>query len=230
MVQVEGGTIAVYSDIACPWSHLAVHRLWEARARAGAEQDLSFDHRAFPLELFNERATPKRTLDAEVRVLGEHAPEAGWKEWAGPPHDYPVSSLLALEAVQAAKEQGLRASEALDRALRRAFFRDSLNITMRHVILAAAEELSDVDADALAAALDDGRARRAVIDQKRFAEGDEVRGSPHVFLASGGDFHNPGVKLHWQDGEDGGFPVIEKDDSSVYDELIEKANSDHLGG
>src|SRR5437868_3729976 len=134
-MNVAPGTIVVWSDIACPWATLAVHRLHQARARLGLDDRTVLDHRAFPLELVNSRCTPRRVLAAEVPVAGALAPEFGWKVWQGPESEWPVTTLLALEAVQAAKEQSLWASEALDVALRRAFFADSRCISMRHVVL-----------------------------------------------------------------------------------------------
>jgi hypothetical protein len=32
--------------------------------------------------------------------------------------------------------------------------------------------------------------------------------------------HNPGIELHWEEGR---FPVIDKDDPSIYEELLERA-------
>lgn len=71
----------------------------------------------------------------------------------------PAPSLLALEAVQAAKDQSLRASEALDRALRVALFGQSRSIGLGSVILEVAAEYDDVDPDALVKSVDDDRWR-----------------------------------------------------------------------
>jgi predicted DsbA family dithiol-disulfide isomerase len=220
MPKAAPGTILVYSDIACPWSHLALHRLWTTRSRLGLDGVVGFDHRAFPLEMFNERATPKRVLDAEVAVVGGLDVDAGWHTWDRPVHEYPGSSLLALEAVQAAKRQSVAASEQLDRALRRAFFADRRNITLRHEILAAASSCDAVDLNALTDDLDSGVARRSVIDQKAEAEGVDVKGSPHLFLADGSGAHNPGIEVRWAEG---GYPVVDKDDPSIYEDLLERA-------
>jgi predicted DsbA family dithiol-disulfide isomerase len=214
---VQPGTIAIYSDIACPWAHLTVHRLWEARQRLGAP--VLFDHRPFALEIVNERPTPKAVLEAEVPVVAPHGWEAGWQMWQGKPWEWPVTSLLALEAVQAAKEQSLQASEALDRALRRAFFGDSRCISMRHVVLEVASKVDEVDEGALADALDAGRARAAVMEPVP----DDVNGSPHLFLPDGSDVHNPGIDMHWMGDHGKGFPHIDADDPTVYDDLIRTA-------
>jgi predicted DsbA family dithiol-disulfide isomerase len=217
------GTIIVYSDVGCPWAHLAVHRLHLARERLG-HSDVLLDHRAFPLEVFNRRPTPRRIVSAEVPVVGGLDPTAGWQVWQGDLSTWPVTTLLALEAVQAAKEQGLAASERLDRGLRVAFFGQSRCISMRDVILAVAAERG-LDTDALVEALDDGRARRSVFEQCREAADTDVTGSPHLFLPDGTDVHNPGIEMEWA-GEHGvGFPVVSKDDPGVYDELMRRANA-----
>jgi len=225
MLDVAPGTLVVYGDIACPWSHLCVHGLRKARARLGLDGEVTLDLRGFPLELFNERPTPKRTLDAEIPVLAALDPSAGWQMWQRPDFEYPVTTLPALEAVQAAKAMGLRASEDLGRALRYAFFAESRTISIVPVILEVAERCSTVDVDVLAESLDDGRARAMVVDQRETAERIGVKGSPHVYLPDGTDVANPGIDKHWEGEEGKGFPVVDGYDPSVYDDLIRKAAS-----
>lgn len=226
MMFVSPGTIVVYSDIACPWAHLAVARLHRFRRELGLEQKVRFDHQAFPLEVFNERPTPYKALAAEVPVVGALEPDAGWQVWQGELCTWPVSSLLALEAVQAAKSIcGLEASEQLDRALRVALFGQSRCITMRHVVLDVARSaLGDERADSLREALDSGEFRRAVLDQGETARtSDLVKGSPHLFLPDGSDAHNPGVEMHWVGDHGTGFPVVDSDEPDVYKSLLEIA-------
>jgi len=201
--------VTIWSDLGCPWARLAVERLWRARERLGA--DVALDHRVFALEVVNARPTPKPALDAETAVIGELLPEAGWSPWRGRDWEYPVTTLPAMEAVQAAKEQGLAASEQLDRALRAALFRESRCVSMRHVILDVAGGCDLVDPDALATALDDGRARSAVMA----AAPEGVRGSPHLFR-DGRDWHNPGIRMRW----DGHRPLVDADDPSVYESIV----------
>jgi predicted DsbA family dithiol-disulfide isomerase len=224
MVDVAAGTLLIYSDIACPWATLALAGLWEARERLGLADRVRFDHRAFPLELFNSRPHPRAGLDAEIPVIGALAPDFTWSVWRRRPEEYPVTTLLPLEAVQAAKEQSVAASEQLDLALRRAFFSDSRCISLRSEIEQAAKACADLDLTALMDALDEGRARRAVIDQWRAADTDDrIKGSPHVFLPDGSDSHNPGVAMHMQGEHGRGFPVIDSFDGSVYGDLIKRA-------
>jgi predicted DsbA family dithiol-disulfide isomerase len=208
-MDVAPGTIVVFGDIACPWATLAVERFHRSRDRLGA--DVTLVHRAFPLELVNGRATPKPTLDAEVEVL--RAVEPGvFRPWSAEPWEWPVSTLLAMEAV---KEGG----QALDRALRLALFRDSRCVSLRTTILEVAAATDGVDAERVATALDDGRHRSAVMRDFDVASTDLVQGSPHVFLPNGTDVHNPGVELHVDDGT----PVIDADDPAAWDDLVRRA-------
>src|SRR2546421_1627181 len=223
MFDVSPGTPVVYGDIACPWSHLCVHGLRRARHRLGLDGQVDLDLHSFPLELFNGRGTPKRTLDAEIPVVGALDPSAGWQMWQRPEYEYPVTTLPALEAVQAAKTQGLRASEDLGCALRYAFFAESRTISLVPVILDVAKQCAGVDVGVLAEALDDGRARATVIEQRETAERIGVKGSPHVYLPDGTDVANPGIDKHWEGEEGEGFPVIDGYDPSVYDDLIRRA-------
>lgn len=217
-------TIVVYSDLNCSFAHLAVHRLWETRDRLGLTGRIWIDHRAFPLELFNLSVNERPGVESEIAVLGGLEPQAGWRMWTAPDWTYPVTTLPALEAVQAAKEQGREASEHLDRALRRAFWAESQCISMRHVIAEVAAATPEVDAGALLEALDSGRARPAVLEQYRTATGGRVDCSPHLFLHDGMQSSNPGVRAHWANGGFGeGFPVIDSDTPAIYQELLEHA-------
>jgi predicted DsbA family dithiol-disulfide isomerase len=223
MFDVAPGTITVFSDPHCPWAHLAVYRLLATRRRLGLDGKVVLDHRAFPLEFFNRRPTPKRIVDAEVAVLGGLEYAAGWQVWQEPESTYPVTMLLAHEAIQAAKEQSLAASERLDRGLRVAFLGESRCISMRHVILEVAEKCDVVDAVALEEALDAGRARRMIFEQAAQAEEWNVQGSPHLFLADGYDVHNPGLEWRWEGTKGVGFPVVKSDDPAVYETILRRA-------
>lgn len=223
-MQVAPGTIAVWSDLGCPWSHAVIWRLHDARRRLGLEARVAFDHHAFPLELFNNEPTPRPLREAEGRVAAELAPRAGWQPWSAPAHAWPVTMLPPMEAVQAAKLQTLAASEELDRGLRRAFWGESRCISLRHVILEVANESDSVDMAALSEALDDGRARRALLDDWAVARGDEVRGSAHLFAPDGTNAQNPGIVIGWrEDGAGGGDAVIEADDPAAIDDLVRRA-------
>lgn len=224
-MQVAPHTVSIWSDLSCPWAHVVVWRLHDARRRLGLEGRVAFDHHAFPLELFNSEATPKAGRDAEWPVTAALAPRAGWRAWSALETTWPVTTLPPMEAVQAAKLQSLAASEELDRGLRRAFWADSRCISLRHVILEVASECESVDIDALAAAIDDGRARRAVFDDWTIARTDEVSGSAHLFAPDGTNAQNPGITIGWvgDDGSGGGAAVVEDDDPSAIDDFVRRA-------
>jgi predicted DsbA family dithiol-disulfide isomerase len=218
-IDVAPGTVAVYTDVVCAWSTVALQRFYAARARLGLDDRVRVDHRLYLLEDVNSFAIPMRMLQAEIPVVGPLEPDLGIAPWQGQPSDWPVTALPADEAVHAAKEQSAAAAEQLDMALRLAFFRDSRCISMLHEVVDVARGCDRVDAGALAAALEDGRARGAMMADYR-AHADEVQGSPHFFLADGSDVHNPGTALQWSDA---GYPVVDSDDPGVYEDLVRRA-------
>jgi predicted DsbA family dithiol-disulfide isomerase len=223
-VEVAAGTIVVFSDIGCPWAHIAVWRLHDARRRLQLADAVRFDHRVFPLELFNSQPTPRDELEAELEACMEIEPRAGWEVWSAPDWAYPVTMLPPMEAVQAAKEQSLQASEELDIGLRRAFWAESRCISLRHVILEVARDCETLDLVQLADAIDSGRARRAIFRDWEVAKTDAVQGSPHVFLANGWNAENPGLHLDWSQRPDGQWsPALVRDDRDIYLELVRQA-------
>lgn len=221
-MDVAPGTIVAYTDIACAWATLALYRLYRARDEANLADELRVDLRLFALEDVNQSAIPKRHLDAEIPVVGALEPEFGWMPWQNDPSTWPVTTMPANEAVQAAKQQSLRAAEELDMALRHAFFTDSRPIALHHEIVAVARQCPSVDADELAAALDSGSARAQMMRDYR-AHASDVQGSPHFFLADGSHVHNPGIKLHWVGKASAGFPVVDHDDREAVAELVRRA-------
>lgn len=217
-------TVTVWSDIGCPWATLALHTLHAAAERRGCE--LIIDHRAFPLELFNSQPTPKFILDAEIVAIAAQQPHLGWRLWSGPEWTYPVTTLLALEAVQAAKAPavgGLRASDELDAALRHAFYAEGRCISIPSIVLDIATSCPHVDADALAGAIARGAGRAEVYAQWEIARGPQVQGSPHLFAVGGYAVHNPGANYRWTaDPREGGFPHLRGYDPSWADALLDR--------
>lgn len=216
--------MTVWSDIGCPWATLALATL---RRRAAERQiPLAIDHRAFPLELFNSQPTPKYIVDAEMVAIAGHRPELGWQPWSAPENTYPVTTLPAMEAVQACKDVavgGLAASDELDAALRSAFYVQSRCISTHPVILEIASRCAAVDDAALAEALERGAGRREVYAQWRVAQRPDISGSPHLFTASGFARHNPGATYHWTaPPPEGGFPRLEQYRPEWTDELLDQ--------
>jgi predicted DsbA family dithiol-disulfide isomerase len=222
LVSQEPGVLTVWSDIGCPWATLALHTV-HRRARE-RDVDLVVDHRAFPLELFNRRPTPKPIIDVEITAIAGLVPELGWWSWSGPEAQYAVTMLPALAAVQAAKEPavgGLRASDELDAALRRAFYEDGRCISIHAEILSVAEKCPAVFVPALEKALERGAGVAAVFDQWHIAGDLPVQGSPHLFLGERYAEHNPGVTYHWTAPPGEGFPRFERYDVSWADGVLD---------
>jgi len=226
---VAAGTIQLWSDLLCPFAHVAVHRLRETRERLGLGGQVRLDHHVFPLELFNG-PHPRRGTDTEAVGLGQVAPEAGCRVWTGADDLYPHTVLLAAEAVLAAKWQSMDAAEALDAALRRAFWSQSRSIAHRQVILDVAAEVADrdhakavLDVDQLTDALDSGRSRRALMADFAIARTDAVPGSPTLRLPDGSTVHNPGMTVHWEGPWAAGYPIVDVDDPRVYEDLLRRA-------
>ncbi|NMI01001.1 dithiol-disulfide isomerase [Pseudonocardia sp. K10HN5] len=224
-------TVTVWSDIGCPWATLALAILRRRADQRG--QALLIDHRAFPLELFNRRPTPKPIVDAEVVAIAGCRPELGWKPWTAPDHTYAVTTLPAMEAVQACKDPeigGLRGSDEFDSALRKAFYVDGRCISVHAVILDVAQRCEHVDADRLESALAQGIGRRDVFDQWRIAQRPEIEGSPQIFTAYGA-FHNPGAAYHWTAAPPAGFPRLESYTLDWAEGLLEvMAHGDNASG
>ena len=209
-------TFTVWSDIGCPWATLALHTLHAAMAGSGTT--LRIDHRAFPLELVNREPTPKVGHDAEVAAIGAVRPELNWTPWDRPDATYPVTTLPALEAVQAAKRPevgGLAASDELDTALRRAFFVEHRCISLHSVVEDVARQCPKVDADALMRLVRQGAGRAEIYAQLDTVQSEDVPGSPSIFAGDRLLGSNPGVTLEWV----GPFPRIKAYDASWADEL-----------
>lgn len=228
-VDVAPGTIVVYSDLGCPWAHIAVWRLHDARRRLRLDGGVRFDHRVFPLELFNSQPTPRDELEVELDVCRSIAPRAGWQAWSAPDWAYPVTMLPPMEAVQAAKEQSLAASEELDLGLRRAFWAESRCISLRHVILEVAADCPSLDLTQLADAIDSGRMRHRMFEQWEIAKTDAVSGSPHLFTTDGWNAQDPGLQVDWAERADGQWvpSLVSDTTAATYEELVRRAAASH---
>lgn len=209
--------MVVFSDILCPWSHIGVHRLLRTVHARGLEGELNIDHRAFPLEVLGPEEHDRRRFDRMVEALRDVEPDAGWSLWSGD-DDFPTSSMLALEAVQAAKAVSPDASAALDRALRSAVFEQSRPIDELDTVMAVAEETDVVDIGTFEAELHSGRARREMENQIVRARSGDIPASPTIVLPDGTTSVNPGMEFHI--GDDG-LPAVDTDDPAAYDRLVE---------
>jgi predicted DsbA family dithiol-disulfide isomerase len=221
---VAPGTVQVWSDLLDPFAHLALHRFRQAREGLGVA--VAVEHRTFALELFNG-PHPRRGTDTEAVGVGQAAPELEWRVWTAPDDLYPHTVLLAAEAVHAAQAQSLEAGEALDLALRRAFWTDSRSIAHGAVILEIAAEVraagAGLDVAVVAAALDDGRHRRDVSADHVVARSEVIQGSATFRFPDGTAVSNPGTEVTWAGPWAAGFPVITDHDPAAFEALLRRA-------
>jgi len=217
------GAVVVFSDVACPWGTVVILRLHEARAALGLQDQVPIVHLAHPMELLNDRLLPRRIIDAEIPLCASVTPQFGWSLWQGRLDEYPVTSLLAAQAVQAARRQSELAAEELDLALRRAFFVQSRCISVRSEIRAAAGSCEHVDVPQLLDDLDDGEVYEAVLRQSATAMAGAASCSGYVVLPDGSGVCNPGVRTEWHGRLPGGTPVLVADEPDVYRQLVEMA-------
>lgn len=209
--------LAVISDIGCPWAHIAVHRISEEIRARGLGSELPLDHRAFPLELVDGHPTSKSMIDQVIEIGLRIEPAAGWSH-PDDPWRFPVTTLPALEAVQAAKAQGPGLSAELDRALRRAVFAEWRCISVFPVVFEVAAQVDGLDLGQLDEEIRSGRPRSELWnDLDHLAS--EVPGSPTFVLPDGTIEFNPGVEVEWS--EDG--PTVTQDDRSAVADLITRA-------
>lgn len=183
--------VKIYSDLACPWALVAVHRL--RRARDDHKLEVVFDPRPWPLEWVNQSGTPRTVVDAEAAVLAGHEPDL-FGRYAG--ESWPSTLLAAFEAVAAARRvAGIRGAEEVDYRLRLAFLRDSADISLRHV-LADTVASAGLDADQVMATWSHEPVRGDVLADYARSHDLAIQGSPQIFWPDGTTSHNPGMSEH----------------------------------
>lgn len=211
--------VTIWSDLHCPWSYVAVHRLRAARDAMGL--DVVFDQRPWPLEWVNERGTPRRTVETEMIVLAAHEPDLFARFDEG---SWPSTFLPAFELVAAARRAvGPAAAEDVDYALRRRFFRSSADVSVRHELERAARDAVGDDAKPVLETWASGAPRADVVDDAERSTGLSIPGSPTVFWPDGSSTHNPGISgIEWVRG----IPRIGADDPDEPGRLLRE----HCGG
>src|SRR4051794_25772440 len=193
--------VDIWSDIHCPWAYVAVHRL--RRARDAHRLDVVFVPRAWPLEWVNGRGTPRDIVTTETAALASCEPEL-FTAYSG--ESWPSTFLPAFELVAAARRRyGLRAAEDVDFALRVAFFRDSVDVSIRAGLADALVIANGLNADVVPAEVEDvwlsANPRADVAQDFRVSGGLPIQGSPQIFWPDGSTTHNPGMTDHrWRGG------------------------------
>lgn len=194
-VQVE-----IWSELHCPWALVAIHRLRKARHEHGL--DVVFVPRAWPLEWVNSRGTPREIVTTETAALASHEPDL-FTAYRG--ESWPSTFLPAFELVAAARRLcGVVAAEEVDYALRLAFFRDSVDVSIAAGLYRALELAAGtiaLDPEALMDLWRESDVRSDVAADYRESRGVRIQGSPQVVWPDGSSDHNPGMTDHeWHGG------------------------------
>jgi len=194
-------TVDVWSDIHCPWAYIAVHRLRRGRDAHGL--DVVFVPRAWPLEWVNHHGTPRAIVTTETAVLAGHEPDL-FTAFTG--ESWPSTFLPAFELVAVTRRlYGVRAAEDVDFALRQAFFRDGVDVSIQAGLHEALVIASGLNADVVPADVEDAwlstNPRADVAEDFRASAGLPIQGSPQIFWPDGSTTHNPGMTDHrWHGG------------------------------
>jgi predicted DsbA family dithiol-disulfide isomerase len=211
--------IDIWSDIHCPWALIALHRLRQARKRLRA--DVAFIPRAWPLEWVNGRGTPRAIVTVETAVLASHEPELfnAYRD-----ESWPSTFLPAFELVAAARRcHGIAVAEDVDYALRLAFFRDSVDVSIAaglHRALELAATLNDaLDMDAVIETWTQEPVRADAAADFRQSRQLPIQGSPQIFWPDGSTTHNPGMADHYWQGD---LMRINSTDPSEPERLLQK--------
>jgi predicted DsbA family dithiol-disulfide isomerase len=212
--------VTIWSDIHCPWAGAIVHRLRSARDEHGL--DVLLDPRPWPLELVNSQGTPHDIVTTEIAVLAQHEPSM----YAAYRNDsWPSTFMPAFELVAAARRvHGDKGAEDVDYALRRAFLRRGIDVSVQPGLRAALELAvkagATVDVETVLSVWGSEPVRADVLADYERSKLLPIQGSPQVFLPDGSTEHNPGLTDHvWR----GGIPRVLTDDRDAPLRLLRRA-------
>lgn len=214
--------VTVWSDLASPSAALALTTL---RRRATERRVvLLVDHRACARELLHQEPNRRDVVDGELCAITALRPDLAWRPWPADDDAYPVTTLLAMEAVQAAKRPecgGLAGSDELDAALRRALLEEGRCVSLMPVVLEVVRGCPSVDGGALTDALIAGTGRAAVMAQWVTASRAALDGQPQLITQGGYAGSGAGVSVVWPDGLGKGRPLARDDGDGWVDELLD---------
>lgn len=188
--------IDLYGSLDCPFAYLATFRLHRLRDRWLDETKVLW--RNLALEYVNRRPAVKPLIEAEQELFARIEPELPYVRWEREAWDWPATMWPAAEALACAQLQGNRAALAMSWALRHAFFGQSRNIALRHVLMAigrevAAEEPS-FDVGRFKVDWDVGQMKGCIISESRRGWREmKLNGSATFVLPDGRRMTNPAV-------------------------------------
>lgn len=182
--------IEVFADIWCPFTHVGLRMVADARRRAGRD-DVPIVVRSWPLELVN--GTP---MDASKTVANSGAlrDQLVPDMFAGiSAENFPSSTLDALDLVATAYQVSVQIGERVSFTLRDALFEHGKDVSDLSVLSAAADDagitfVPDPRHRAVMADWEDGK-RRRVIGSPHFFHGEENAFCPSLRLTRDNDAH-----------------------------------------
>jgi predicted DsbA family dithiol-disulfide isomerase len=178
--------IEVFADIWCPFTHVSLRKLVEARAEGRLNARLRV--RAWPLELVNGRPLSPPLVAEEIAELQAHVDS---EAFTGFDRDrFPKTMLPALRLSAIAYDRSVDVGEAVALELRHRLFEQGEDVS-DEVLLREVSAAHELDADASPSSS----------PEEDWEEGKRrgVAGSPHFFTANG-DFFCPSLDVEKVDG------------------------------
>lgn len=176
-------TVEVFAEIACPFTHVGLHRIVARREAAGRSQP-RLRVRAWPLERVNGEPMDPAKVTQHVDELRDQVEPGLFRGFD--PAVVPKTSLPAFAVAAVAFARGDEVGEKVSLALRNALFEEGRDVSDPAVLTAIREQFGLPEPDAAA--------RRSIDDDYEEGRRRGVRGSPEYFLDERG-FFCPALRL-----------------------------------
>jgi predicted DsbA family dithiol-disulfide isomerase len=188
-------TIELYSSLECPYAYLAIYRLRQIWPEYAGRVQVIW--RALSLEYINQTSVSKPTHDAELPLFAQIEPALPMQPWSRPDWQWPVTMWPAFEALACAQAQSHEAAFIMSWALRYAYFAQSCNLSLRHELLAVAQQVAaegKLDLARFEQDWDRGHYKGNVIAESRRGWHElKVNGSATFVLPDGSQVTNPAL-------------------------------------
>jgi predicted DsbA family dithiol-disulfide isomerase len=181
--------IEVFADIVCPFTHVGLRRLTEARAARGDTSVLRV--RAWPLEWINGHPVERELAAREIEALRSSVAPDLFQGFDAA--KWPRSSLPAFGVVAAAYAVDDATGAQVSLAVRSALFEDGLDISDPDVIRGVGDAFGVTP-------FSTASTRAAVENDWELGKAREVKGSPHFFVGDA-DWFCPSLDIRHDGGQ-----------------------------